>query len=239
MKQKYGIFFFQISGHGDKTMTMMMIPIIAIVFILSLTLTIPTVINMRLERGGSTSVGSTLKPNSAHVPLVEKLKVDGLLYSNIARRRMSLSKSSEVVVSSVNKSIGNATSGTIKTYLPPAPISSAFAFYNVYAQGPYYDAIVKEQLFVLHSSGLYNVLSSLFYVVIGRNASSYSISSDKKFVKLGWSPNGTEVETLLHMYRFCKQQNVSQNVKVQAYTYIRTYFTVAHSTDQLYQWFLP
>eukprot|EP01035_Chromulina_nebulosa_P006718 gene6718-9077_t len=126
---------------------------------------------------------------------------------------MSLSKSSEVVVSSVNKSIGNATSGTIKTYLPPAPISSAFAFYNVYAQGPHYDAIVKEQLFVLHSSGLYNVLSSLFYVVIGRNASSYSISSDKKFVKLGWSPNGTEVETLLHMYRFCKQQNVSKNVK--------------------------
>ena len=174
----------------------------------------PTVMNMRLERGGSTSVGSTLKPNSTHVPLVEKLKVDGLLYSNIARRRMSLSKSSEVVVS---KSTGNSTSGTIKTStkaLLPAPISSAFAFYNVYAEGPYYDAIVKEQLFVLRSSGLYSALSSLFYVVIGRNSSSYSISSEKKFVKLGWSPNGTEVETLLHLYRFCKQQNVSHNVKV-------------------------
>ena len=30
-----------------------------------------------------------------------------------------------------------------------APISSAFAFYNIFAEGPLYDAIVKEQLFVL------------------------------------------------------------------------------------------
>ena len=95
-----------------------------------------------------------------------------------------------------------------------APISSAFAFYNIFAEGPLYDAIVKEQLFVLRSSGLYDALTNLYYVVIGRNSSAYSISPDKKFLKLAWLPNGTKVETLLHLYKFCRQKHVSHNAKV-------------------------
>ena len=93
-----------------------------------------------------------------------------------------------------------------------APISSAFAFYNIFAEGPLYDAIVKEQLFVLRSSRLYDApLTNLYYdVVIGRNSSTYSISPDKKFLKLAWLPN----ETLQHLYKFCRQKHVSHNAKL-------------------------
>ena len=81
----------------------------------------------------------------------------------------------------------------------------SYAFYNVYAQGPTYESIVREQLHVLNASGLYDRLSSIFYVTIGSNSSSYIISSAQKFVKLAWLPNGTEVDTLLHLYNFCRQ----------------------------------
>ena len=150
-------------------------------------------------------------------PLLAKLTLNDSIYPNVAMSRIAAEK---VSISKINGSTKNSTYNTIKTAhtaVAPAPISSVFAFYNIFAEGPYYDAIVKEQLFVLRTSGLYDALSSLHYVVIGRNSSSYLISPDKKFVKLAWLPNGTEVETLLHLYRFCRQQNVSQNVKVHPY----------------------
>ena len=111
-------------------------------------------------------------------------------------------------------------------------------FITFFAEGSLYDAIVKEQLFVLRSSRLYDApLTNLYYVVIGRNSSAYSISPDKKFLKLAWLPNGTEVETLQHLYKVCRQEHVSHNgssvhvmiliiiinESISMYSYIHTY----------------
>ena len=95
-------------------------------------------------------------------------------------------------------------------------------FITFFAEGPLlYDAIVKEQLFVLRSSRLYDApLTNLYYdVVIGRNSSAYPISPDKKFLKLAWLPNGTEVETL--------QSSVSKNMSA----IMRSYWFVCACND--------
>lgn len=88
------------------------------------------------------------------------------------------------------------------------------AFYNVFAEGPYYRAIVSEQLHVLFSSGLYEKISKLHYVTIGQDSASYVVLNDTKFEKLGSFSNGTEVETLMLLYKFCKKQEKRKKIKV-------------------------
>jgi len=89
-----------------------------------------------------------------------------------------------------------------------------YGFYNIYAEGKYFKSIVNEQLFVLNASGLYDRLTQVFYVAIGINSSTFNISNYSKFKKVAWHYNGTEIETLLPLYKFCREQQTTKNIKV-------------------------
>mmetsp|Transcript_5674 Transcript_5674/g.8479 ORF Transcript_5674/g.8479 Transcript_5674/m.8479 type:complete len:476 (-) Transcript_5674:1476-2903(-) len=112
------------------------------------------------------------------------------------------------------KSRGKVEQASSTTKVVRKKTSEVVAFYNVYAEGPYYRSIVREQLTVLNNSGLYDKLTKIKYATIGADSSRVLISTKSKYEKIGSFSNGSEVNTLMLLYNYCLQKPKKEHIKV-------------------------
>lgn len=83
------------------------------------------------------------------------------------------------------------------------------AFYNLFAEGPYFDKIVKDQIRTIQNSGLLERLDQIFYVTIGKAGATYDIPGNK-FTHLVHRDGSDEVITLHLLYEFCQSNPTSK-----------------------------
>jgi len=85
------------------------------------------------------------------------------------------------------------------------------AFFNVYAAGEHYDAIVQEQVATIKGSGLLNKLDSVYYATMGEEGFKYEIGNSTKYVHLAhYGNNGTEMHTMHYLWQFCQANPTSK-----------------------------
>jgi len=87
---------------------------------------------------------------------------------------------------------------------PPHTQPQVVAFYNVYAQGPYFIDIVREQTYTIKSSGLLNKLDAIYYATIGDKGKSYKIPGDKYKHLIYFGLKADEMETVGKLAEYCK-----------------------------------
>eukprot|EP01032_Pedospumella_encystans_P015363 gene15363-17577_t len=93
-----------------------------------------------------------------------------------------------------------------------ASTKGVVAFYNVYANGTYFDEIVLTQVKTIDGSGLLNQLDHVFYATNGEQGQNYIVSNSSKYVHIAhFEKDGGELQTINMLYRFC---NANPNVKV-------------------------
>ena len=77
-------------------------------------------------------------------------------------------------------------------------------FYNVYAEGIYFDKIVQTQVQTINGSGLLDKLDTIFYATMGNNGSNYEIGNSSKYVHIAhYGSTGGELQTIKMLYQFC------------------------------------
>eukprot|EP01038_Epipyxis_sp_PR26KG_P011044 gene11044-14828_t len=88
--------------------------------------------------------------------------------------------------------------------------SKIIGFYNIYASGYNYDRIVKEQLDVMISSGLYDLIDSIKYITAGEDVNYFvplTIANHNvtlsKFTKMAHIYDGQEGDTLNLLWKHC------------------------------------
>jgi hypothetical protein len=77
------------------------------------------------------------------------------------------------------------------------------AFYNMFAQGPNFNAIVKNQVDVIKDSGLLEKLDVIFYATMGNAGFDYTIQDEKYTHITHYGDSGEEIQTLSLLYKFC------------------------------------
>ena len=78
------------------------------------------------------------------------------------------------------------------------------AFYNVYANGVHFDAIVQSQVNTIAGSGLLGQLDHVFYATNGEQGQNYVISNSSKYVHIAhFEKDGGELQTISMLHGFC------------------------------------
>lgn len=76
-------------------------------------------------------------------------------------------------------------------------------FWNIYAEGPYYRAIIEEQYRVLQTSGLMQRLTRLYYTTMGEDGWRVKVPSPKAKHLKYFLINGDEIKTLQLLQNYC------------------------------------
>jgi hypothetical protein len=87
---------------------------------------------------------------------------------------------------------------------PPHTEPQVVAFYNVYAQGPYFADIVREQTYTIKASRLLNKLDAIYYTTIGDRGKTYKIPGDKYKHLIYFGLKADEMQTVGKLYEYCK-----------------------------------
>ena len=87
---------------------------------------------------------------------------------------------------------------------PPHTEPQVVAFYNVYAQGPYFADIVREQTYTIKASRLLNKLDAIYYTTIGDRGKTYKIPGDKYKHLIYFGLKADEMQTVGKLYDYCK-----------------------------------
>jgi len=84
------------------------------------------------------------------------------------------------------------------------------AFYNMYASGPDFKAIVQDQVRTIKGGGLLDRLDKVFYATMGKGGDEFSID-DPKYVHIAhYGDVGEEIQTLSLLYEFCHENPTSK-----------------------------
>lgn len=88
--------------------------------------------------------------------------------------------------------------------------SSVVGFWNVFAQGPSYRRIIEEQLRVIESSGLLNVVDTIYYVTMGEEGDNFRLPGEKLRHLRHYSAEGSESDTLGELFSYCSNNPASK-----------------------------
>ena len=88
--------------------------------------------------------------------------------------------------------------------------SEIVAFYNIYAAGSNYEAIIDEQINMMNSSGLLQRLEKVYYATSGSEGETFTIAGEK-FEKLQFNGiSGSEEITLNLLHNYCESKPSSK-----------------------------
>jgi hypothetical protein len=81
--------------------------------------------------------------------------------------------------------------------------SNIAAFYNMFASGPDFQGIVRNQVDTIKGSGLLDRLDYVFYATMGAGGDAFTVE-EPKFVHIAhYGDQGEEIQTLSMLYQYC------------------------------------
>ena len=83
-------------------------------------------------------------------------------------------------------------------------------FWNIFAQGNSFKAIIDEQRRVIESSGLMSRLDILYYATMGNKGSSLQLPGKKMVHLKDYGLHGSELHTLNELFSFCNYNPLSK-----------------------------
>lgn len=93
--------------------------------------------------------------------------------------------------------------------LPNSVKQNIVGFYNVYAEGEFYEGIVQDQIHKMEITGLMDKLDAVYYATVGNSGENYTITNPK-FIHKVHHNDGFESDTLQIMYEFCLEHKNSK-----------------------------